>query len=141
MKKTYLLILAIMPAVILLGAAGCQKNPEQVEKLKSIANCLADKGVKEYGAFWCPHCAEQKKLFGEADEIIKSRGVYVECDPRCVRDESGNLPKACRGIEGKPDLCLDKGVEGYPTWEFPDGSMMQGVMQPDELAKKAGCGL
>jgi len=28
-----------------------------------FAQCLTDKGVKMYGAYWCPHCQAQKALF------------------------------------------------------------------------------
>ena len=32
--------------------------------LDSFAQCLTSKGMKMYGAWWCPHCAEQKESFG-----------------------------------------------------------------------------
>jgi hypothetical protein len=30
-----------------------------------FAKCLASKQAKMYGLYWCPHCAEQKEMFGK----------------------------------------------------------------------------
>jgi len=32
----------------------------------TLAQCIADSGAKFYGAFWCPHCQNQKQAFGSA---------------------------------------------------------------------------
>ena len=138
MKSRYFLALAALSVAILITAASCGNSAQQ-EQLNALASCLADKGVKEYGAFWCPHCAEQKKVFGSADEIIKSRDVYVECDPRCVPDENGRVQAACRGEESHSDECLEKEINGYPTWIFSDGKRLSGVQQPEILAQASGC--
>ena len=34
-----------------------------------FAKCLNEKGLKLYGASWCPHCQEQKQMF-ESKEVI-----------------------------------------------------------------------
>jgi hypothetical protein len=41
----------------------------------AFARCLTDRGVKMYGAWWCPHCQEQKEKFGASFEYVP----YVEC--------------------------------------------------------------
>ena len=51
--------------------------------------------VLEFFAYWCPHCREQKVLFGSAATKLP----YVECDP------------AGRGAE--PDRCLAADVRAY----------------------------
>lgn len=86
-----------------------------------IAKCLTDKGVKFYGAFWCPHCNDQKKQFGDAIQYID----YVECD--------------ARGDNANPEACLNADIISYPTWIFPDGARLVGSRPPEELAEKAGC--
>ena len=111
--------------ILLLFVAACSSSKYPKEKTDALANCLADKGIKEYGAFWCPNCANQKKLFGKSYEIIMDRGVYVECDPR------GENPQS--------ELCLEKKIDKYPTWEFPDGKVNVGVMSLEYLAFTAGC--
>lgn len=128
-----LILLAIFSLAII---SGCNKEKVNYDNL---ANCLADKNVKEYGTYWCPNCARQKEMFGNSYKIIYEKGVYIECDPKCVKNEDGKLPMACRGIEGQPQLCLDKGVDKYPFWEFSDGSTLVGVQELQTLADKAGC--
>ena len=93
--------------------------------MDALANCLADKGIKEYGAFWCPNCAKQEKMFEDSYDIIMDMGVYVECDARGDNEQSA--------------LCIEKGIKGYPTWEFQDGTSLQGVMELHTIAEKAGC--
>lgn len=94
------------------------------DRYVGFAECLTSKEVKMYGAYWCPHCASQKKLFGKQGfEKIN----YIECD--------------ARGEGGNPELCLAKNIKGYPTWDFADGSRVEGEMKLAELAKKTGCEL
>jgi hypothetical protein len=119
MKTPFVFFITVM-----IFFSGCASQVNQVYA-REVAICLADKGVKEYGAFWCPNCAKQEKIFGAAYKIIKERGVYVECDPRGKNQQSA--------------LCLAKRIEGYPTWEFKDGSMLKGVLPLEVLAENAGC--
>lgn len=64
------------------------------EDKDSFAKCLTEKGWTLYGAVWCSHCKDQKELFGESFRYIH----YVECPDNT-------------------ELCLDKGINGYPTWK------------------------
>jgi len=121
MKKIFLIILSISLLII----AGCSSVKYTKESLDELANCLADKNVKEYGAFWCPNCAKQQKMFGSSYDIIKERNVYVECD--------------ARGDNPQPELCLEKNVQKYPDWEFSNGERLVGVQNLEILAQKAGC--
>ena len=132
MKKLSILLITFLVVI-----SACNSTPKQ--NYDKLANCLAEKNVKEYGAFWCPNCAQQKKMFGNSYQILEDKGVYIECDPRCVKNKDGKLPMACNGIEGQPQLCLDKKVEKYPDWEFSDGSRLVGVQELSVLADKAGC--
>src|SRR3989344_7600520 len=74
----------------------------------TFTQCLKDKGAVFYGAFWCPHCQAQKKMFGSSVKLLP----YVECST----------------LAGKAQLpeCTEKNITGYPTWEFADGSRMSG---------------
>ena len=126
MAKKYILALAVISALILVTAASCG-NSENQQQLNTLATCLADKGVKEYGAFWCPHCADQKKMFGKAYDII------------LVPDAGGRLPTACKGQRANVDECLIKGVDGYPTWILPEGKRLEGTQSLETLARVAGC--
>ncbi|WP_066377036.1 MULTISPECIES: vitamin K epoxide reductase family protein [unclassified Anabaena] len=90
----------------------------------ALAQHLAKVGAKEYVAFWCPHCHEQKLLFGQAAyDILKENNVPVECAPES--------PK------GKPELCQAAKIQGFPTWII-NGKSYSGVQNLTELAKATG---
>ncbi len=96
-----------------------QKN--QPSKLDSFAVCLKDKGAVFYGAYWCSHCQDQKKLFGNAARLLP----YIECSTA-----DGN---------GQTEECKQKNIQGYPTWRFADGSEESGFLALDRLSAKTGC--
>lgn len=88
----------------------------------AFAQCLTEKDVVMYGTYWCPHCANQKKMFGFSFKYV----TYVECD--------------AGGKNPQPDLCVQRGVDGYPTWEI-NGEMQSGEIPLPVLAEKSGCAL
>lgn len=92
-------------------------------KLDAFATCLKDAGVKFYGAFWCPHCQEQKKLFGSSEKLLP----YIEC----------STPDS----QGQTTICKEQKIEGYPTWEFSDGTRQSGEMTLEQLSEKSQCPL
>jgi uncharacterized membrane protein len=86
----------------------------------ALAKHLTSIGAKKYGAFWCPHCYEQKQLFGaEAFALVN----YVECDP------SGENPQR--------ELCVKVGIQGFPTWEIK-GKLYPGTQSLEQLAQLSG---
>lgn len=89
-----------------------------------LARHLAKSGAKEYVAFWCPHCHEQKLLFGkEAYAELEQANVKVEC--------------AAESPKGKPQDCQAAGIQGFPTWII-NGKQYSGVQNLDQLAKITG---
>lgn len=88
-----------------------------------FAQCLGEKDTTFYGAFWCPHCQEQEDLFGKSEKYLP----YVEC----------STPNG----QGQLQVCVDAGIGSYPTWEFADGSRLNGVVSLEVLAEKTGCEL
>lgn len=95
----------------------------QPGKYDGFAACLKEKGAEFYGAFWCPHCKEQKAMFGKSVKYLP----YIEC----------STPNG----QGQKTECQEKGVSGYPTWFFADGSRQQGVLSFQDLAAKTSCTL
>eukprot|EP01083_Nonionella_stella_P208630 756947_1 len=78
-------------------------------------------GATMYGAYWCPHCSRQKELFGaEAWKYVS----YVECAPK--------------GYKSQYATCLEKGVDGYPSWKFGNGESQGGEMELADIAKLSG---
>ncbi|MBX2864145.1 MAG: hypothetical protein KTR27_11355 [Leptolyngbyaceae cyanobacterium MAG.088] len=84
-----------------------------------LAEYLSNTEAKMYGAYWCPHCARQKQLFGDAARSIP----YVECDPR--------------GVNAQVNLCNTAGINAYPTWEI-NGEFYLGAQPLKQLAILSG---
>ncbi len=74
--------------------------PAEGSNLDDFAKCIKDSGAAFYGAFWCPHCKDQKALFGDSAQYLP----YVECS---TPDGNSEL-----------QVCADRGVTVYPTWKF-----------------------
>ena len=118
--RDVLLGVVIVAAVI---AAYFIGRHRRVSHLNAFAQCLTAKQTKMYGAYWCPHCADQKEIFGSSFAYA----AYVEC-----------------GIKGSRALtqeCLQAGIKRFPTWQFSSGERHEGVMQLKDLSGKAGCSL
>ena len=95
--------------------SACSELGETARYRQDLAIHLSVNGAKMYGAYWCPHCATQKELFGTAADQIP----YIECDPD--------------GDNSQTDLCQQKGIQAYPTWEI-NGEFRQGVHPLGKLA-------
>lgn len=102
---------------------GWEITTKSGESELALARHLAKIGAKEYSAYWCPHCHEQKLLFGKEAEQIIDDNVKVEC--------AGDSPK------GKPELCKAAKIEGFPTWII-NGKSYGGVQNLQELATNSG---
>jgi glutaredoxin len=69
-----------------------------------------------FTAYWCPHCHEQKELFGrEASQRLK----VIECAPD--------------GQNSQVALCASKKIESFPTWEIKS-KLISGVKPLNKLA-------
>lgn len=86
----------------------------------ALAEHLTASGAKIYTAYWCPHCHDQKELFGrQATEKL----TVIECAPD--------------GRNSQRELCEAKKIEGYPTWEIK-GQLDSGVKPLAKLAEASG---
>lgn len=126
MKPKTKIILAVIFGILILGFTSFfikSKNSIKVPTpQETLAQCLKDNGVKFYGTFWCPHCQKQKQMFGRSASKLLP---YIECS---TPDGKGQL-----------QICIDNKIEGYPTWEFTDGSRLTGEIPLSTLAEKSGC--
>lgn len=128
--KTTLLGLCVV-LVVLVGAFSLQYEQLAQARLPvyeispadsytiSLAKYMGSRGATMYGSFKCPHCNDQKKMFGSAFKYIK----YVECHPQ--------------GPEANPSLCFARGVQNFPTWEI-NGNYYQGAMSLERLSALSG---
>lgn len=110
------LILAVALALVLLVSYTPKGSVSKAGVLDAFAKCITDKGGAMYGAYWCPHCQNEKAAFGDSFKYIN----YVECTV-------------------KTDECTAKGVQSFPTWIFSDGRKFVGEQGLTGLAKDSGC--
>jgi hypothetical protein len=92
-------------------------------RMDAFAQCLGAKGAKMYGAYWCPHCADQKEMFGSSFQYAP----YVEC--------------GIKGSHAEAQVCVDAGVKHFPTWVFGDGVRVEGAHPLEFLGEATGCPL
>ena len=120
MKKSTVLLLILLVIVLAWVAWKGSKlvGPSGPGKLDNFAKCLSEKGVAMYGASWCSHCQNQKKLFGSSWQYVN----YVEC-------AAGS---------GQAQACKQKGITGYPTWDI-SGELLPGEITLQALSEKTGC--
>lgn len=117
----YVLIFGI---IIVLGFVGFNIRTTKVSgKYDNFAKCLSDSGIKMYGAYWCSHCKDQKKLFGGSWQYIN----YIEC----------SLPNNA----GQTQVCDEADINAYPTWEFRDGKIVEGGLSMEQLSQYSNCNI
>ncbi len=104
---------------LVLGYAAAAPQAASNDYASGLAKHLAATGVTFYGAYWCPHCQDQKAMFGRAAALLP----YIECD--------------ARSPTGRPQVCEAAGVRAYPTWDI-GGQRYEGVLSLDELARLTG---
>lgn len=91
--------------------------------LDGFVQCIKNKGIVFYGAFWCPHCQRTKAEFGDS----ASKLPYVECS-----NPDG---------QSQTQICIDKKIVEYPTWILPDGTRFTGEHTLQEMSAEFGCPL
>jgi uncharacterized membrane protein len=94
-----------------------------------LARHLKQTGAKMYSAYWCPHCTQQKKLFGVA---ALNDLPYVECAP----DGKDSQTAACQTIAAQVEKQTGQGF-GFPTWEL-NGKFYPGQQTLQQLADASG---
>lgn len=120
-EKLHIIIGVIIIVLIAFFAIRGIQNARQPGEFDTFAQCLTDSNVTYYGAFWCPNCQEQERLFGKSKRFLN----YVEC----------STPQ-----RSQKAICNEAGIEAYPTWDI-DGMRVQGVQQLESLALMTSCPL
>jgi hypothetical protein len=110
--------------IVLLVGAFLAGHYYRNHKYDSFAKCLAAHQAKMYGLYWCPHCADQKAMFGAAFRYVP----YQEC---AVKEKPGEMASECKGA----------GVKLFPAWQFGADAPKEGVFSLQELSDKTGCNL
>ena len=93
---------------------------ESTKETIKFAKYLKDSGVIKYSAYWCPNCLNQSELFGKQ--------AYMELNVvECAND----------GKNSQTQLCIDKKIKGFPSWEI-NGKIILGVLTLKELSTLTG---
>ena len=95
-------------------------SSESTKESIELAKYLNDNGVVKYSAYWCPNCLNQSELFGK--QAYKELNVV-----ECARDATNS----------QTQLCVDKNIKGFPTWEI-NGKQILGVLSLKELSMMTG---
>tara|TARA_Y100001970_G_C14152449_1_gene813518 strand:+ start:638 stop:1576 length:939 start_codon:yes stop_codon:yes gene_type:complete len=92
------------------------RTKSSMKKIK-FARFLNENGIVMYSAYWCPHCHDQKELFGQ--EAVEELTII-----ECAKDGKNN----------KFELCQQKEIEGFPSWEI-DNQIYSGTRELSELGE------
>ena len=125
--KTIWIIAVVVIIIAIIGGGVWLYTAQsaQAAKLSAFATCVKNSGAKMYGAFWCPHCQDQKAMFETLFDSAVPNLPYVECS---TPDSNGQL-----------QVCKDLGIKVYPTWKFADGTSNEGELTLKDLAAKTNC--
>ena len=126
MKRLLILLFAILTSPNALFSSHLyiprelKVTSESTKETIEFAKYLKDSGVIKYSAYWCPNCLNQSELFGK--QAYKELNV-VEC--------------ANDGKNSQTQLCIDKKIKGFPSWEI-NGKIILGVLTLRELSTMTG---
>ena len=126
MKFLLILLFAVLPLQREANSSHLSNQKELIVTSEStneslaLAKYLKNKGVIKYSAYWCPNCLHQSELFGK--QAYKELNV-VEC--------------ASDGKNSQTQLCIDKKIQGFPSWEI-NGKIILGVQTLQELSDLTG---
>ena len=95
------------------------QQPGSIE-LKPFNDCLAENGLKIYGADWCGFCRQVVETLGGYEAV---EAVYVECTE--PQNEA---------------ICSEKVDRGYPTIRL-NGEIYSGARTLEAFSEATGCAL
>ena len=126
MKRLLILFFVILASQNALFSSHLHKprelkvTSESTKETIKFAMYLKDSGVIKYSAYWCHNCLNQSELFGK--QAYKELNV-VEC--------------ANDGKNSQTQLCIDKKIKGFPSWEI-NGKIILGILTLEELSSLTG---
>ncbi len=93
-------------------------SEEDLEKLREFSSCLAQNGIKIYGANWCGYTKKLVEILGGFDV---AGDAYIECtDPE------------------NEEICSQMVDTGYPTIKL-NGEPYTGARTLEDLGEATGC--
>ena len=126
MKRTLIFLFGFLTLPIAVTSSHLNNQKELLVTSESknesieLAKYLKNNGVVIYSAYWCPNCLNQSELFGK--QAYKEINVV-----ECARD----------GKNSQTQLCIDKNIQGFPSWEI-NGKIILGVQTLNDLSELTG---
>lgn len=121
-KISYTLLVCIAAIVLIAAFVSCvllNDDTDVIMSMDDIANDITANGWVLYSTTICPHCVEQKDVFGYDIEHI----VVINCD---VSEDAYNQ-------------CIANNITGVPAWiNSVTGEVRVGMQDMDSLIKMAG---
>jgi glutaredoxin len=111
--KSNIITLVIIIAIIIFSFIILNTN-NKAEISKETAKCIGDKSTL-YVQLGCPHCEDQKEMFGENLQHINVIDCYYE-----------------------KEKCISQNISMIPTWDISDKYYV-GVQSIDKLKTLTGC--
>src|SRR5947209_17612817 len=109
--------------VVLFAAAYYAGWHHRNHRYDAFAQCIAAKHARMYGLYWCPHCLDQKEMFGKSFQYVP----YQEC--------------AIKGSREMAPECKAAGAKNFPSWQFEGAPIHEGVLPLEDLSQRTGCSL
>lgn len=116
--KIFLITILVFIIIIVGWSWQKTKSPYKEDELENFARCLASKNAVMYGAYWCPHCQNEKADFGSSFKYVP----YVECTKETQK-------------------CIEAKIESYPTWIIGGEKRFVGRQGLSRLSSITGCPL
>jgi hypothetical protein len=118
--RKYLVWGAVAVLLVVAYAVGWNHKNHRYDE---FAKCLSSRQAKMYGLYWCPHCIDQKEMFGKSFQYVS----YQECAVHGSRE----LVAECKAV----------GTKNFPSWQFAGGPLHEGELSMENLSARTGCSL
>ena len=111
--KRFLVNLLIIVFIISISVIfiNSKKHPETTDE---VAKCIGKNSVL-YVQLGCPHCEEQKEIFGDNIKYINTIDCFFE-----------------------REICSNEKITSIPTWKI-NGKFYTGVKSIEQLKETTGC--
>ena len=112
------------------GEGAIAAEGEAAQDLVAFAQALTASGTRFFGAAWCPACTDQKELFEDGGDFLPFIEV-TNLDSPVTLNAVGDGTDTTLNPSGVP-------VTSFPTWEFPDGTRLEGGLTLEVLSQRSG---
>jgi hypothetical protein len=103
----FLICVGLSAIFVLLSIVGERSRHRYEHRQDTFAQCLTDRKVKMYGAYWDPHTDDQMKLFGASFAHVN----YIECS---IPGQRGLQPECLKA--GVKQISFEEGEEDGTGW-------------------------